>query len=51
MLDVAAKDGIPVVDMVTRLQGAPRSKYSIPDGHPNAAGQKATAEAFGIDFE
>ena len=45
VLDVAAKDGVPVVDMVTRLRGAPRDKYWIPDGHPNAAGQRATAEA------
>ena len=45
MLDVAAKDDVPVVNMVPKLAGAPREKYWIPDGHPNAAGQRATAEA------
>jgi lysophospholipase L1-like esterase len=45
MLDVAAKDAVPVVDMVSKLRGAPRDKYWIPDGHLNAAGQRATAEA------
>jgi lysophospholipase L1-like esterase len=45
MLDVAARDGVPVVNMVTRLAGAPRDQYWIPDGHPNGAGQRAAAEA------
>jgi lysophospholipase L1-like esterase len=45
MLDVAAKDGVPVVSMIEPLLGAPRDKYWIPDGHPNPAGHRAIAEA------
>jgi lysophospholipase L1-like esterase len=45
MLDLAEEDGVPVVNTISRLRGAPRDRYWVADGHPNAAGHLAMAEA------
>lgn len=45
MIDVATQDGVPLVNMVARLHDSERGQYWIPDGHFNAAGHAATAQA------